>query len=258
MAALLVIGAAVLHWWPAAQKPLPSLGFPLEFQSMPRSTGEAATGQPGDADKPGAIGVLPRLEKSDGALQDAMAGLFGPRWPGRLFHRHEFVRRFVVTVDNLPRAKLPSQALLIKPPTGYFLATQSNGRAEIDPRNARRYTIYAQFAELVDPKALVGAYVFFYPLLLQEYRLLGYPTGSFNDRVIEAIDDLLMTPDGNGPVALVQRRVLYEFADPELEALSAGEKIMLRMGAGNAAKVKAKLREIRDELESVSDSLGEL
>ena len=131
MAALLVIGAAALHWWPAAQKPLPSLGFPLELQSTPRSTGEAATRQPGGADQQGAVGVLPRLEKSDGALQDAMAGLFGPGWPGRLFHRHEFVRRFVVTVDNLPRPKLPSQTLLIKPPTGSFLATRSNGRAEI-------------------------------------------------------------------------------------------------------------------------------
>jgi hypothetical protein len=42
--------------------------------------------------------------------------------------------------------------------------------------------------------------------------------------------------------------VLYQFADPELEGLSAGQKIMLRMGAENAAKVKAKLREIRREL----------
>jgi hypothetical protein len=39
--------------------------------------------------------------------------------------------------------------------------------------------------------------------------------------------------------------VFYKFADPELEGLSAGQKIMLRMGAENAAKVKAKLREIR-------------
>ncbi len=38
------------------------------------------------------------------------------------------------------------------------------------------------------------------------------------------------------------------FADPELESLSAGQKIMIRMGAQNAAKVKAKLRELRREL----------
>jgi hypothetical protein len=42
--------------------------------------------------------------------------------------------------------------------------------------------------------------------------------------------------------------VLYQFADPELEGLSAGQKVMVRMGAENAAKVKAKLRELRREL----------
>jgi Protein of unknown function (DUF3014) len=41
---------------------------------------------------------------------------------------------------------------------------------------------------------------------------------------------------------------MYEFADPALEARSAGQKIMIRMGSENAAKVKAKLREIRREV----------
>jgi hypothetical protein len=42
--------------------------------------------------------------------------------------------------------------------------------------------------------------------------------------------------------------VFYEFADAELEALPAGQKILIRIGPANAAKVKAKLREIRGEL----------
>ncbi|OIQ76552.1 hypothetical protein GALL_417610 [mine drainage metagenome] len=46
----------------------------------------------------------------------------------------------------------------------------------------------------------------------------------------------------------MQPKVLYQFADPKLEARSAGQKIMIRMGADNAAKVKAKLAEIRQEL----------
>ncbi|MGQ0653783.1 MAG: DUF3014 domain-containing protein [Betaproteobacteria bacterium] len=47
-------------------------------------------------------------------------------------------------------------------------------------------------------------------------------------------------------------KVLYEFVDPDLETRSAGQKIMLRMGAENAAKVKAKLREIRQEILAAS------
>jgi hypothetical protein len=47
---------------------------------------------------------------------------------------------------------------------------------------------------------------------------------------------------------VVQPRVLHQFADPRLEALSAGRKIMVRMGSDNAALAKAKLREVRRAL----------
>jgi hypothetical protein len=47
---------------------------------------------------------------------------------------------------------------------------------------------------------------------------------------------------------VVRPKVLYQFADPDLETRSAGQKILLRMGAENAARVKAKLTEIRREL----------
>ena len=97
-------------------------------------------------------------------------------------------------------------------------------------------------------KNLVSAYVHFYPLIQQDYRDLGYPNGYFNDRLIEAIDDLLAAPELTDPLQVVQPKVLYQYADPELEARSAGQKIMIRMGNENAAKVKAKLQEIRREL----------
>ena len=56
---------------------------------------------------------------------------------------------------------------------------------------------------------------------------------------------LLATPEVQGPIELTQPRVFYEFADPELEALSSGQKTLIRMGPENAAVVKAKLREVR-------------
>jgi hypothetical protein len=46
--------------------------------------------------------------------------------------------------------------------------------------------------------------------------------------------------------------VLYEFADPDLETRSAGQKIMLRMGPENAARVKAKLWQLRREILAAS------
>ena len=66
--------------------------------------------------------------------------------------------------------------------------------------------------------------------------------------MIEVIDHLLSAPEAPATIALVQPNVLYEFADPALEAQSAGRKLLVRMGPGNAARVKAKLKEIRDRI----------
>jgi hypothetical protein len=62
---------------------------------------------------------------------------------------------------------------------------------------------------------------------------------------VQVIDHLLATPDVTGPIKLTQPSVMYEFADPKLENLSAGQKALIRMGKANAAVIKTKLRELR-------------
>jgi len=61
---------------------------------------------------------------------------------------------------------------------------------------------------------------------------------------------MLAAPDLTRPTELIQPKVFYQYADPRLESRSAGQKFMMRLGPENAAKVKAKLREIRAELVS--------
>jgi hypothetical protein len=63
--------------------------------------------------------------------------------------------------------------------------------------------------------------------------------------MVTVIDMLLATPQITGPIQLVRPNVMYVFADPKLEALPAGQKVLIRMGADNAAAVKAKLMELR-------------
>ena len=64
-------------------------------------------------------------------------------------------------------------------------------------------------------------------------------------RAAEVVFMGLATPEAETPVRLVKPEAFYLFADPELESLPAGQKILLRMGPENAARVKVKLREIR-------------
>jgi hypothetical protein len=95
-----------------------------------------------------------------------------------------------------------------------------------------------------DPKALAAVYFRLYPLFQQAYENLGYPGKYFNDRMVQAIDSLLATPDVQGPVELVRPKVFYQFADPKLEALPAGQKVLIRMGPQNASIIKAKLQQL--------------
>jgi hypothetical protein len=92
---------------------------------------------------------------------------------------------------------------------------------------------------------LANTYFHFYPLFQSAYQNLGYPNGYFNDRLVQVIDSLLATPQPSGPIELTRPNVLYTFADPNLEALPAGQKLLLRMGPDNAAVVKGKLKELR-------------
>ena len=82
----------------------------------------------------------------------------------------------------------------------------------------------------------------------QTYSELVRPEGYFNDRLIEVIDHLLATPELPADPALTQPGVTYRLADPELEALSAGRKALLRMGPDNARRAKAVLERLRAEL----------
>jgi hypothetical protein len=104
-----------------------------------------------------------------------------------------------------------------------------------------------------DIDAIVDTYRRFYPLFQRSYERLGYPDGYFNDRVVQVIDHLLATPpQPDGPIKLVRPHVLYEFADSRLEALSSGQKLLLRMGPEHAATVKRFLQDLRSEVASVN------
>lgn len=188
---------------------------------------------------------LPALNNSDATAKEALGNLWSDKAIEERFHLKDFIRRVVATIDNLPRKKIAVRLMPVKPPVGKFLTTGSGASLAISPDNDLRYEPFVHLAEAIDAGKLVTLYLHLYPLFQQAYVELGYPNGYFNDRLIQVIDDLLAAPDLKGPVMLVQPKVFYQFADPDLEARSAGQKIMMRVGADNEARLKAKLREIR-------------
>ena len=190
------------------------------------------------------------LDASDAPLSDALAHLFkGNRLP-EFVQPMNLIRHIVATIDNLPREKAAPRLLPVRPTAGALSTVTAGESMVIAPDNSARYAPVIAAAQAVDTKQLVAIYVRFYPLFQQAYRELGYPEGHFNDRLVAVIDHLLATPTVKAPIALVQPKVLYRYADPELEALSSGQKAMIRIGPDNAAPLKAKLREVRNEVTS--------
>lgn len=197
------------------------------------------------APAPASTAPLPVLDASDADTADALLALAGGNALDGLLLREQIIRRVVATVDALPRQSVGTNILPVRTPRGAFLVEQADGAITMSPRNVERYAPYMRVLQDVDAKALVGWYVRNYPLFQQAYRDLGYPKGYFNDRLVAAIDDMLAAPTPDAPVPLVQPKVFYRYADADLEARSAGQKMMMRLGAADEAKAKAKLRQIR-------------
>ena len=223
---------------PQPSPPQPEVRYPLP----------APAPEPQAAVKP-----LPTLDMSDTMARHSLVDLMGRQAFAELVLPVHLIRRIVVTVDNLPRATAPQRLMPLKAVPGSFAAAGSGEEATLDAANFARYAPYVRVLESVDSRALVSSYVRAYPLFQRAYRELGYPAGNFNDRLIEAIDDMLAAPAVEAPIRLMRPKVLYEFSDPDLETRSAGQKILIRMGSGNASRVKAKLRAIRRELITASE-----
>ena len=187
------------------------------------------------------------LDASDAPLRDALTSLFKGTLP-EFVQPLNLIRHVVATIDNLPREKTAPRLLPVRPPAGALSPTNAGDSVVIAPDNSARYAPVIGAVQAVDTRQLVAVYVHFYPLFQQAYRELGYPDGYFNDRLVTVIDHLLATPAVKAPIALVQPKVLYRYADPELEGLSSGQKAMIRIGPDNAAVLKAKLREVRNEV----------
>ena len=196
------------------------------------------------------------LDGSDPTLLGALISLLGRRTVDELVRSTGIVRRIVATVDDLPRQKAPQNAWPVRASAGLIVTSGREDTLAIDVgKNSVRYTAFVRAVERINVQQLVSTYVRFYPLFQHAYRESG-DRGYFNDRLVASIDHLLATPSVEGPLKLTKRKILYEFDDPALEARSAGQKLLIRMGPENSRAIKMKLRELRQALVSPASGLA--
>jgi hypothetical protein len=254
LVALLASGALVWRFYPRPQPAPPPAASAPPVASAPAAAVDAPleTGPgypveeipvlPATTDEP-----LPALADSDGGFLDAASAALGGD-AGRWLVGEFVVPRLVATIDNLPRRTLTRQVYAARPLAGDLGIAEADGRLWLDAGNSARYDAAVTAFEQLDARRAVAVYVQWYPLFDQAYRDLGEPGTTFNDRLVAVVDHLLAAPDVAGPIELRRAdsgrpRLLY--ADPAREEASVGHKLMWRLGPDHAARVKAKLRELR-------------
>jgi hypothetical protein len=268
---VIVAAAAGFGWWHWSQRPEvpaevtpPSAAMPEPSATeTPPPAPEQAAGPQNPVDALAAPeAALPRLNDADARVTAALGELLGAKALASL-QLDGFVRRVVATVDNLVRPQAAARMWPVQPAPGRFTVAAGTGGAggtggtqTIDPANAARYGAFVAFAEAVNVERAAALYARLYPLFQEAYEELGYPGRYFNDRLVAVVDHLLQAPEPEGPVAVALVEVKgeyaaarpwtrYEFVDPELESLSSGQKILVRMGVANERRLKAQLAAFR-------------
>lgn len=252
-AAVLVIVLAVAagFWWWYLQMRTPVASAPAA--SAPAVSRPAASAASGPAYP---LDTADEAPLTLAQVEPALADLFGASAVKSFLQVDDFPRRAVATIDNLGRSHAPSAVWPVRPAPGRFTVEQDAQGTTIAAANAQRYAPFVRWASEVDATRAVQLYRRMYPLLEHAWRELGLGNGYLNDRVVEVIDTLLAAPepasapqvrlqDVKGPYPSERPWVRYEFVDPALESLSAGQKIMVRIGTSNERTLKLKLREFR-------------
>jgi hypothetical protein len=223
---------------PEAPVPAPALSKakPMPSAPAPAKAAPPATAKAGEADT---------LAASDETVREAVEEVFGVEPVESFLIPERIIQNIVTTVDSLDRDPIPLRFRAVSNVPEVPVVEKDGDTLTLSVENGDRYRTLIATLQDTDAKAIAALYLRYYPLFQQAYREMGYPGAHFNDRVVKIIDHLRATPDVPGPIELVRPKVLYLYADPALEELSSGQKMMIRIGPQNAAIVKAKLAEVR-------------
>ena len=230
---------------PGEPAPEPALQSqtPTEPESEPEPAPQPAVPEPEPV-------PLPALDESDEFVRERVDAIAEDETLEPALRTDQLVRKATVVLENLAEGGLARGPLSHLAPKADFPVTREDDRLLMDPAGFERYDRIADMAAAVRPEQAVVLLESLDPLLQDAYRELGVQDVDVESRLAAAIDVLLETPIPEGPVALKQPAVMYEFADPELESLLPAQKQLIRMGPENARQVLDTLRRIRPLLDS--------
>ncbi len=161
------------------------------------------------------------------------------------------VERMVATLNSLDGEAVPLRFRPLQHVPGLPKLDQDALALPDDPDP--RYAPYRAMFDQIDNVFLVEWFDRHENALEQAWQALGEERRlSFRQRAIEVLDHLAEFELPGQRPALERPEVLYTYADPSLEALSWGRKILIRIGPAHAGAVQARLADLARRLEHTS------
>ncbi|WP_049723856.1 DUF3014 domain-containing protein [Gilvimarinus polysaccharolyticus] len=203
-----------------------------------------------DIEPPAPKVELPPLDSSDEFVAEQLKPKVDATLLG-LIVPDEVVRKTARAIIGISDNRLVNQyrPVLSPLPTMKVEETSSGPDAEyrLTDDNFKRYQRHLTLMESIEPATLADMYQELAPIFNEAYAEQGLD-GDFKEVLLNAINNMLATPEVNKPITLKRPAVMYTFADPKLEALPDPQKLMLRMGPENQKRVKAYLEAFKAEL----------
>ncbi len=225
--------------------PLPSPGYSSSDLPEPEPGPEGQI-EPQPIPKPEPLSLL---EESDDYLLDVLGSRFGEEAIPEWLVRERLAERFVVFINSLDGIPIPLEMRPLVPLPGRPVIDMVDSQPHWSERNFARYRPPAEILESIGPTETASLYIRYYPLLQTAHSELGMETDYFNDRLVEIVDHLLDTRDAEDiEFHLEPYEALYRYADESMEAASAGQKIMWRIGPDHAERVREWLGQFRREI----------
>jgi hypothetical protein len=216
--------------------------------SQPDASAAAVKPAPTPRAEPGELTALPPLDETDAIVRELVSRLSSHPTVAAWLATDGLIVNFVVVTSRIANGETPVAELKAVGPVPRFRTRTSRDIAYIDPSSYRRYDRHAEAVSAIDARGAAQLYATLKPRIADAYRRMGHPDGNFDPVLERAIIELLRVPAIDGEVALEPHGIVYAFAEPRLQSMTAAQKQLLRMGPQNVRAVQAKLREIASHL----------
>lgn len=222
------------------------------WRERPQPAAPAAAAKPQQTPAPakeaGEQITLPPLDETDPVVRQLVEKLSTHPMVAAWLTTDGLILNFVMVTSRIASGDTPAAELKAVGPIPRFRIRTDGDDLYLDRSMYSRYDRHAAAVSAIDARGAARLYATLEPRITDAYARFGQRAADFDPVLERAIVELLEVPVVEGEIALEPHGIVYAFADPRLQGLTAAQKQLLRMGPQNVRIVQAKLREIAGHL----------